>query len=189
MIVKVCGLKHLDDALFAVEWGANAIGLNFYPSSPRFLSQRKAEELCRKLEGSATRVGVFVGWPNRPYPFLDVLQIHGLEPAARPPAGFEDREIWIACSPREAPQFGDRMVVIDTSWGRGQKADWNQVATLKQPFILSGGLDASNIARALAELQPAGVDVCSGVESRPGEKDRAKLRDFLQAVTRFGARG
>lgn len=182
MIIKVCGLRNSEDALFAAACGANCIGINFYPPSPRFVPEPEAEKLCKDVAGLASRVGVFVGWPKHYYPYLDVVQIHGLKRGERISDRFAQQELWIACGPEDAPGFSDFMVVIDTSWGTGVTADWDQIATLKQSFVLSGGLDASNVGAAIRRLQPAGVDVCTGVESSPGEKDRGKIQAFLEAV-------
>ena len=182
MIIKVCGLRNSEDALFTVACGANCVGINFYPPSPRFVPEPVAEKICKDLEGLAGRVGIFVGWPERSYPYLDVLQIHGLKRGERINGRFAQQELWIACSPEDAPIYSDFMVVIDTSWGTGVTADWDQLTSLRQSFVLSGGLDASNVAAAIRRLQPAGVDVCTGVESTPGEKDRRKIRAFLGAV-------
>lgn len=182
MIIKLCGFTNVSDALFAVDRGATAIGFNFYPPSPRFVPPEKAAEICTAIEGKATRVGVFVGWPEQLYPFLDVMQVHGLDSTSRFPEKTAKTAVWIACGVDTAPLFAPRLVVIDTSWGRGILGNWKQIAKLNQPYILSGGLDASNIRQALEILHPAGVDVCSGIESEPGVKDRARIQAFLEAL-------
>jgi phosphoribosylanthranilate isomerase len=182
MIIKLCGMKNSPDALFAVACGANAVGINFYPPSPRFVEERTAEQICAELEGAALRVGIFVGRPEQTYPFLDVLQIHGLEACGEVPQIFSGQSVWIACRPEIAPAFKGHMVVIDTSWGRGISFDWESLEQLAQPFVLSGGLNAGNVAAAIERLRPAGVDVCTGIESSPGVKDRGKMRAFLEAV-------
>ncbi len=182
MIIKVCGLKNSEDALFSVACGANSVGINFYPPSPRFVTDQEAERICKDLEGLANRVGVFVGWPEHNYPYLDVLQIHGLKAVEEIGDRFTEQEVWIACRPEDAPLYLDFMVVIDTSWGRGVTADWGRLASLKQSFVLSGGLNATNVTAAIQQLQLAGVDVCTGVESGPGQKDRHKIQAFLAAV-------
>jgi phosphoribosylanthranilate isomerase len=186
MIVKVCGITNLEDAMAAVEFGATALGFNFWPSSPRYIAPAAASALLKNLHdrlGSAAfaSVGILVGregWHQVP---TDILQLHGLD---APPDPRPNRRTWFATSPDCIDLFGDCEVIIDTSWGQGQLPDWEKISLIKRPYILSGGLTPDNVAAAIKRLTPAGVDVCSGVESRPGRKDFTKLKRFLGEVQR-----
>jgi phosphoribosylanthranilate isomerase len=187
VIVKVCGITCLEDAALALEHGANALGFNFWPSSSRFIEIDAARTILTQLRREYPRarclsVGVVVGaddWDDTP---TDVLQWHGVEAPSQIEA--KGRRIWFAVSPETIDRFADHEVIIDSSWGRGRIADWNRIASIGRPYILSGGLTPENVASAIRRLHPAGVDVCSGVESRPGRKDPARLIEFLKEVER-----
>jgi phosphoribosylanthranilate isomerase len=118
-------------------------------------------------------------WDDIP---TEVLQCHGVESPEEVP--LSGRRIWFAVSPETIDRFRDHEVIIDSSWGQGRLADWDRVASIRRPYILSGGLTPENVASAIERLRPAGVDVCSGVESLPGRKDPHKLIKFLKEVER-----
>lgn len=196
-LIKVCGLTRLEDARLAVRHGANALGFNFHPASPRCVTVDAARRMSVELPRSVLRVGVVV-LPGRGDPggegltelvgrlesFLDGLQVHGAENDAELPA-FSGETI-VAVSPERAHLFPKHGVIVDTSWGSGRLADWEAVGRIERPFILSGGLTADNVLDAVRRLRPVGVDVCSGVEAFPGRKDPVKLRRFLKRA-RTGA--
>ncbi len=204
-LIKVCGITCMEDALAAVEGGANALGFNFYPPSSRFLDFRKAEEIISGLPGVVMTFAVVVdgcppnaGMGGAAEPggrniscledwgipgFVDVIQVHGLDEAARLSGSV--RPLLIAVSPDTALHFEDYDIIIDASWGEGKLGDWEKISKLDRPYILSGGLNPGNIEEALATLNPAGIDVCSGIESVPGRKDLAKMKDFLQKASAF----
>lgn len=181
-LIKICGITSLEDARFAAECGATALGFNFYPGSPRHLSVERAGEIIGALPPEVLTVGVFVEKVDpAAAEMVEVLQLHGLrqpEQAPQPP-----RRVWVATSPESAARFPDHRIVIDSSWGTGRVADWDAVKQLRRSYILSGGLTPENVGEALRKLNPAGVDVCSGVEQSPGIKDPEKVRSFLKAVT------
>lgn len=208
-LIKVCGITCMEDALAAVEGGANALGFNFYPPSPRFLDISKAEKIISGLPDGVMTFAVVVlgcppvsgvGLPAEPDVFstlsgLDacmgsaltsVIQVHGINGVGQ--LSGSGRKLLIAVSPDTAPQFKDYDIIIDTSWGEGKLADWEKTSKLDRPYVLSGGLDPGNIEEALATLNPAGIDVCSGVESGPGRKDHLKMKDFLRKATAFYGR-
>ncbi len=183
-MAKICGIKNLDDALRSVDYGANALGFNFYPPSPRYLDPERADRIIEKLPPNILAVAVLVvGRSLDISPQCSALQLHGLSSEADIPS--THARILVATSPEEAWRFPHHEIVIDVSWGRGKKADWEKVKQLDRAFILSGGLTPGNVVLALQKLQPVGVDVCSGVESIPGNKDPAKLKQFLSAVQDF----
>lgn len=187
MIIKVCGITCLEDAVLALDNGANALGFNFWSFSPRYVrpeaARRILDELRRRSPSAqGLSVGVVVGpgdWDCLP---TDVVQCHGVESPER--IATRGRRMWFAVSPDTIDRFAGHEVIIDSSWGRGRVADWDQIAAIRRPYILSGGLTPENVAAVIRRLHPAGVDVCSGVESRPGRKDPQKLIKFLEEVER-----
>jgi phosphoribosylanthranilate isomerase len=194
MILKICGITNQEDAAAAVAAGATALGLNFYPRSPRRVSVETAAGILTP-EG-VLRVGVFVN--ERPETVagiaraarLDVAQLHGDEPASQYPAAVR---VW------KAARVGDgfdvaafencpaEALLLDGPaaglyGGAGHPFDWSLVAAARLRIILAGGLDASNIARAIRLVRPWGVDACSRLESSPGKKDHEKMFEFLSAA-------
>ncbi len=189
MIIKVCGITRRRDAVDSVRYGANALGFNFYPPSPRYLEPERAEALAAGLPPGILPVAIAVARPGEDswlrLPF-DVIQLHGVEDPRQIPD--TKKRVWIATSPAGARRFPGHEVIIDTSWGTGTLADWNALESLNRPYLLSGGLTPGNLGEALGRLAPLGVDVCSGVESTPGIKDRDKLRAFLKVAREHAAK-
>lgn len=189
-LIKICGVRQLDEALCAIDGGSNALGFNFYPDSPRYIDPAAAQEIIVRLPQEILTVAVMVveessvkesvGALRERVPSLGSFQLHGLRCKIKV-SEIEER-IFIAAAPSDASCFPDHEVIIDTSWGGGKLEDWEQVGQIKRPFILSGGLTSKNVAEAITMLHPAGVDVCSGVESAPGIKDREKIKRFLKNV-------
>ena len=209
--IKICGITSLEDARVAVEAGADAIGLNFFPQSPRFVAGQQAREIAEAVRGKAVRVGVFVNSTveeilrtveTTP---LDAIQLHGDEPPEFLPrlaghavvrafrAGPEGLAplfaFLAACRELESPPH---RVLLDSLskgayGGTGTLADW-QLARLfaeepsAPPLVLAGGLTADNVAAAIRAVRPAGVDTASGVESSPGRKDADLVRRFVAAA-------
>jgi phosphoribosylanthranilate isomerase len=183
MLIKVCGIKRLIDAERSLEWGANAIGFNFYRKSPRFIEPLEAARIIEQLPAQALKVGIVVGNPTEEQVgMVNAVQIHGLDSEDQIQA-FGCRTL-VAVSPEQITQFPKSELVIDTSWGTGKLADWNALKKLDRAYILSGGLAPDNVAEAILKLRPAGVDACSGIESSPGVKDANKLRRFLKEAQR-----
>jgi phosphoribosylanthranilate isomerase len=195
-MIKVCGITNVEDALQSIEAGANTLGFNFYPKSPRFVEPTLAGRIMERLPDSILNVGVFViEPPGRPQlnrsrfrelvgMGLGAVQLHGAGRRREVP-DLEIRTI-VATTPERASEFPESEIIIDSSWGTGKLADWSMIAALlDRPYILSGGLTPENVREALETLIPAGVDVCSGVEQFPGKKDRARLRRFLATVNSF----
>jgi phosphoribosylanthranilate isomerase len=193
MILKVCGITTQEDADAAVSAGATAIGFNFYAKSPRFV----APELAGRIRtAGARRVGVFVNEPAARIAeiariaALDVVQLHGDETPADYPAGLT---VWKAARVDANFTFSryDRCpaeaLLLDGPaaelyGGVGHTFNWELAAASTHRIIVAGGLDASNVARAIALAHPWGVDSCSRIESAPGKKDIKKMTDFLQAA-------
>mgnify|MGYP000119561843 FL=1 len=197
--IKLCGLTRAADVAAAVELGADAIGLVFYPDSPRHVSIEQAAELCRHVPPFVTIVGLFVNASRaevhrviEAVP-LNLLQFHGDETVdqcegfglpylrvARVRPGVDLLEF--------ASQYPSARALLLDTWtpaygGSGESFDWSLVPTAcPLPVILSGGLNPDNVANAIRQVRPAAVDVSSGVESAKGIKDAAKIRAFVSAV-------
>ncbi len=193
-ILKVCGITNQEDASAAVAGGATAIGFIFYPRSPRYLAPERAAAIAS--DAGVRRVGVFVNEsPARVQEIarlarLDIAQLQGDEEIADYPA---EIAVWKAVrvsNGLDLSQFNDlpaQAVVLDGPAGElyggaGKPFDWRQASSLRKRFVLAGGLDASNVAEAIAAVQPWGVDACSRLESAPGRKDHKKLIAFLAAA-------
>ncbi len=188
---KVCGITNLEDARLSVELGANCLGFNFYPPSPRFVTPEAAAGMIGSLPQDVLFFGITVlGRDGEDLwreirDLLDGVQVHGAQ-EERELAGFDTMPLLVAVSPAQAERFPDRSLIVDTSWGTGRLASWKEVARLRRPFVLSGGLTPDNVTEAICILRPAGVDVCSGVEGSPGLKDHEKLSRFMGAVRSTG---
>ncbi|MEM7052486.1 MAG: phosphoribosylanthranilate isomerase [Acidobacteriota bacterium] len=206
--MKVCGVTTVADARLAVDLGADLVGLNFYPPSPRHLEVGPAREISRAIADRALKVGVFVDRPVDEIDDidrrvgLDLIQLHGDEspaqvahwgeralPAIRVPA--RQREPLDAGLLEDYPRaWGFLFDIRHAAYG-GTGIAWNYdtLAPLEgsRPRLVAGGIDAPSVRRALAASGATGVDVCSGVESAPGLKDPEKMRRFFEEV-RHGAR-
>ncbi|HEV3111515.1 MAG TPA: indole-3-glycerol phosphate synthase TrpC [Candidatus Binataceae bacterium] len=198
--VKVCGITRVEDALAALEAGADMIGLNFYPPSPRFVELKRACEIRNAIGGRAEIVGVFVN-PTRAEieqhdreVRLDMIQLHGDEAVEEffgwPFAVIGAVKVGGDGLPSRAPCWGHYVLYDATDaklhggTGRRVPLEWFRNRNLSHSFI-SGGLTADNVAEAAA-LRPYGVDVASGIESAPGIKDHVKLRSFIQNAKSAG---
>lgn len=199
-LVKICGLTSVDDALAACAAGADALGLVFYPPSPRAVSVAQAREIAAAIPPFVTVVALVVDEPAAVIDRIleqvavDCIQFHGAETAAfceqfqrpwlkalRVRPGLD---IAAACD----QYSGARALLLD-SWhrdlpgGTGASFDWRLApAHLARPVVLAGGLNDSNVGAAIRALAPAAVDVSGGVESAPGTKDVQKMNHFIAAV-------
>jgi phosphoribosylanthranilate isomerase len=197
--VKVCGITEFEDARDAALLGANAIGLNFYPSSPRYVEPAKAAKIIEKLPPLVSVVGVFVNHPD-PQNLEDfamslglhAVQLHGNE---TPDYCSMIQRVKVIKAVRVEPTFrvdtlrnyGSGTFLLDgCSPGRGQSFNWELAfgANAFGSIIIAGGLSEDNVGLAITTLHPFGVDVASGVESKPGKKDYEKMRRFIEAVQR-----
>jgi phosphoribosylanthranilate isomerase len=208
LIVKICGLSTRETLDVALQAGADMVGFVFFPPSPRHLSLGLAEELGRQVRGRARKVALSVDADDatlenciealRP----DLLQLHGAETVARVRdvrtrfkvpvmkvisvatkadlatlpgyAAVADQILFDARAPKEATRPG----------GLGAVFDWHLLEglDLKLPFMVSGGLNAANVADAVRITGAGGVDISSGVEGAPGIKDPEKIREFIRAA-------
>ncbi|MGW8270624.1 MAG: phosphoribosylanthranilate isomerase [Burkholderiales bacterium] len=199
MRVKICGITRLEDAAVAARAGADAIGLVFYPPSPRCLSPDQARRLRRALPPFVTAVALFVN-PTREavervltevHP--DVLQFHGEEdPAFCAQFGVpyikacrvkEGTDLLEYFTPYADAQGWLADAYVEAYGGVGARFDWSLVPALRdRPLILSGGLSVANVGEALRVVKPWGVDVSSGVEVAKGIKDAAMIEAFIAEV-------
>ena len=208
LLIKICGLKSPDAIDVAIECGADMVGFVFFPSSPRHLGFESARALGERVRKRALKVALSVDAGDEELDAIiaalkpDLLQLHGHETPVRVRAVRErfglpvikalpiaergdlfavrayeqsaDRLIFDARPPRKATRPG----------GLGRRFDWRLLdhVDTDMPFMLSGGLDADNVAEALRITRASGVDVSSGVERAPGEKDADKIRAFIRAA-------
>jgi phosphoribosylanthranilate isomerase len=198
--IKICGIKTVNDALAAMEAGADLIGFNFYPKSPRYIDVGQCRDIMAVMRqyGHITYVGVFVNASADEIRAtmdtcgLSLAQLHGDESTGMLNAlhgkafkafrGIPQSPDGLAR--RTAPAFLIDASVKGLYGGSGVAADWERAAELadQYPVLLAGGLTPENVVEAVRQVQPWGVDVASGVECAPGEKDPQKMKAFVQAV-------
>jgi phosphoribosylanthranilate isomerase len=214
LIVKICGLSTSEALDVALDAGADMVGFVFFPPSPRHLAFDAARMLGDRVRGRARKVALTVDADDATFEAIvdslqpDLLQLHGREPPARVTAlkrhfgrpvmkaipvegkadlalvadyvAIADRLLFDARAPREATRPG----------GLGKSFDWRLLQNLDPgvPLMLSGGLDAANVGEALRITGAGGVDVSSGVERAPGDKDPDKIRAFVRAAREAAAR-
>ena len=198
--VKICGITTPADALMAAQAGADAIGLNFHPPSPRAVSVETAARIRSVLPPFIAVVGVFVDPPEQIVrralgaARLDYLQFHGVEPAtfcqrfgapyikvAGMRAGF-DFDAWQRAYPDASALLLDNY--DRHGGGTGVPFDWSRWPCSDRPLILAGGLTPENVAAAIVATHPFAVDVASGVEGdTKGRKDAVRLHSFVEEAT------
>ena len=216
LIIKICGITSLQDAVLCSRLGADIIGLNFYNQSPRFIDIETASKLCAQLPAGLKKAGVFVDEPLEKILDtagrcgLDYAQLHGDESwelCARLESkglrvikvvrvGKDAKDIY---APHKTPAAKMASYILldtflprhpDIKGGTGVECDLNKAAAymhLGLPVILAGGLNPENVGMAIMALRPAGVDVCSGIELSPGKKDHEKTMLFIQEARRAAA--
>ena len=201
--VKICGVTNREDAMAAVQAGADALGFIFYPASPRFVKPDRARKIIRGLPGGICRVGVFVDEDSEEvrkimrFCGLDFIQLHGKESSdycALFPRSVLIKAVSLRMEEDLALLSGYPVNAIladavgpGQPGGTGRTCDWSlaKKAGEKHRIILAGGLHPGNILLALETVSPLAVDVGSGVEERPGKKDSGKVKDLVAAVKGF----
>jgi len=193
--VKICGVTNVEDARVAAAAGAWAIGLNFFPRSVRCVSQETAEAIVAALPREVWRVGVFVDAPAESVRetaerlHLDALQFHGDE-SAEYCRGWRQRVIKaVRLRDRDAlarvAAYPVDFILVDAYveglvGGTGRTVRWNWLSGVdRDRLVLAGGLTPENVAEAVRVVRPMAVDVASGVERSPGEKDPERVRRFI----------
>jgi phosphoribosylanthranilate isomerase len=200
--VKVCGITNLEDALAALDAGADMLGFNFYRRSPRYVSPLDSRRIIERLPGGVSCVGVFV---NEPAPAdvasiareagLDAVQLHGDEApeycrSLRGLTTIKALRVGADYNVESAAACGTDAVLLDayvagTRGGTGHTFDWTLAALTRERvprLFLAGGLTPDNVAEAVAAVRPYAVDVCSGAETSPGRKDPELMRRFVEQV-------
>jgi phosphoribosylanthranilate isomerase len=201
MKIKICGITTSDDALAAIECGADAVGFVFVRSSPRFITAERAAEICAALPRTTMTVGVFVNEPRESVvrtihtSGLRAVQFHGEEP----PEAVHGFGVPVIKAHRLSGGFNPAILerfavyahlfdaMVEGAWGgTGRQCDWGEAsrAARRSRVILSGGLHPENVEMAIQTVRPFAVDVSSGVEKRPGVKDHEKMRAFTAAARR-----
>lgn len=196
--VKICGITRPEDAELCQQSGANAIGLVFYPPSPRFVADLAlAREIAQAAGPMMNVVGLFVDAEESDIEAtlakvpLNTLQFHGAE--SQEDCERYQRPYWKALRMKQgldvaatAQKYaGARGILLDAyvkgkPGGTGATFNWANIPNIGQPLILAGGLGPKNIARAVAQVQPSAVDVSGGVESAPGIKSPALVKEFIR---------
>lgn len=205
-LVKICGLSTPESLEWALSAGADLVGFVHFPKSPRHVTAEIAAALARQVGGRAKTVVLTVDATDDLLDHLvatiasDAIQLHGRETpertadvrrrlgltvikalgigsaedvaSARPYAGTADLLLYDAKPPKDATRPG----------GLGVTFDWSLLAGAPTPFLLSGGLDPTNVEDAVRQVRPFGVDVSSGVESAPGQKNETRIRAFVAAA-------
>jgi phosphoribosylanthranilate isomerase len=198
--VKICGITNVGDGLAAAEAGADLIGLMFYEQSPRYITLERAAVISRALPPFLMRTGVFV---NAPADFvlraisecnLTLLQFHGDETSefctqfglmSMKAIRVRDAESLQALEHYQTDAFLLDAHSRNGLGGTGEKFNWDLAVAAQRfgkPIFLAGGLTPENVAAAVRQVRPFGVDVSSGVESAPGKKDHAKVKAFIAAA-------
>lgn len=202
MFIKVCGITNLEDALAAVELGADALGFNFYRRSPRYVAPEDARRIVEQLPGAVMSVGVFVneGEPEEVASVADavgltMVQLHGDESpqycrALRGRFVIKALRATDDFDPQSVREYETDAILLDAytsgaRGGTGRVVDWEvakRVRELVPQLFLAGGLSPENVAAAIAVVEPYAVDACSSLESAPGRKDRERMRAFVAAA-------
>ena len=198
--IKICGITSVEDALAAALLGADAIGLVFYPPSPRYVQVEQAAEIAAALPPFVTTVALFVNADEQTIADvvsrvrIDLIQFHGNE--CKDYCGLHQRPYIKAVRMSDDvdldKQLNDfsqaRGLLLDTykagvPGGTGEQFNWDRVpAHVADKIILAGGLTPENVKDAVAQVHPYAVDVSGGVESVPGKKDTEKMARFIEAV-------
>jgi phosphoribosylanthranilate isomerase len=201
MKVKVCGITSYEDAAMALDQGIDALGFNFFPRSPRYVSPMAARRIIERVPPLTVIVGLFVNVPQQEdvsemarAAGVQVVQLHGDE---NPEYCRRLREwplikaLRVGKSQTEdnLEDYPVRAFLLDSKddvlfGGTGKSFDWNRALEVKKvrPVILAGGLRPDNVQEAIRMVMPYAVDVCSGVESAPGKKDGRRLKEFMDEV-------
>lgn len=207
--IKICGITSVEDAQLVVDAGGDALGLNFYPESKRYISDELASEIVDVVHGAISNIGLFVNESaERIAKLVDDLRLGGIQLHGDEPPEFlstlshspllrarrmDERGLAAIADDLAACRAAGRLpdaVLVDAAapgqyGGTGQTVSWADLVDFRQtlgevPLILAGGLTPENVAEAIRTVRPDGVDVASGVESAPGVKDPAKVRKFVE---------
>jgi len=202
--VKICGITNGKDAAAAIDMGADLLGFNFYPESPRYITPQKAAEIINKLPTFVDIVGVFVNTPLKQIKEtinlcqLNWIQLHGDE-SPKFCQSFLSLNVKTMKALRvkeskdiqQAEDFFTDAILLDAYrsqiyGGTGLTFDWNIIGHIGKRIFLAGGINPDNAAAAI-ELGVYGIDVCSGIESEPGKKDHKKMKKLFDNIRHLRA--
>lgn len=197
--VKICGITNYDDAVAAMDMGADLLGFNFYPDSPRYVTPAQATDIINKLPGFMDTAGVFVNasieriHETIAVCHLDWVQLHGDEDPDFCRSLFSHNvktmkaiRVKDQTDIERADSFFTDAVLLDAFdpdkyGGTGLTFDWNVIGHISKRVFLAGGINPDNAAEAV-KLGVYGIDVCSGIEARPGKKDHGKMKKLFENI-------
>lgn len=197
--VKICGITNAEDAIAAVDMGADLLGFNFYPKSPRYVPFEKAESIIRKIPTSVDTVGIFVNSAPADLKriigagFFNWIQLHGDEtPEYCRSLNWTNvriiKSIHVKSAEdiQRASQYPVDAILLDTYdknlyGGTGKTFDWSLICNLYRRLFLAGGINPDNVLEAM-HYGVYGVDICSGIESAPGKKDHTKMKLLFDTI-------
>ena len=206
VLIKICGITNVDDALAAVEAGADALGFNFYPKSPRYIAPGEARRIIEQLPQEVLCAGVFVNEDADSLQRivheagLGAAQLHGDESPEfcrdlRGVMRIKALRVGEDFLAEEVTRFGTEAILLDAFTkdafgGTGRTFDWEvarRARELVPKLFLAGGLTTENVSEAVRAVRPFAVDVCGGVETAPGRKSQRLVKNFIEAA-RIGAK-
>ncbi|MGD0078484.1 MAG: phosphoribosylanthranilate isomerase [Sedimentisphaerales bacterium] len=197
--VKICGITNYEDAIAAADMGADMLGFNFYPKSPRYLTPDDATKIIDKLPGYVDIVGLFVNDPfERIEQVIDQCQLDWIQFHGDEPPEFTEQFNTFNVRTIKALRVKDKndiklaeeyytdVILLDAFdpkkyGGTGLSFDWNIIGNVTKRVFLAGGITAENVTKAV-ELGIYGIDVCSGIESKPGKKDHVKMQKLFDKI-------
>jgi phosphoribosylanthranilate isomerase len=200
--IKICGITNLDDALAAVDSGADALGFNFYKPSPRYITPQTARDIIAQLPNSVLTVGVFVN-ETEPQSVenlardagVTAIQLHGDEPPdycrdLKPRYVIKALAAGADFDTERAQSYDVEAILLDTKddalrGGTGRVFDWSIAQNVRRTvgkLFLAGGLSLQNIEDAIQSVDPYGVDACSALEETPGKKNHQRMRAFVKKI-------
>ena len=200
--IKICGITNLEDALAAIDMGADILGFNFYRPSPRYIEPNVAEAIIKKLPAFVDTAGVFVNANSQDIRkltnpgLLSWVQFHGDEPPefcaqfnAWSLRTIKALRIRSAEDIKHAQDFQTFSVLFDAYdsklyGGTGKTFDWSLAKEFPQRVFLAGGINPDNVVEAL-KVEVYGIDICSGIESEPGKKDHKKMKQLFDNIYNF----
>ncbi|MHC4617898.1 MAG: phosphoribosylanthranilate isomerase [Planctomycetota bacterium] len=197
--VKICGITNYEDAQAAIDMGADLLGFNFYPKSPRYIAPDKVRKIINRLPGFIDIAGVFVNAPFKRIQEamstcqLNWVQLHGDE-SPEFCESFRSLNVKTMKALRvkdqsdieKAEDYFTDAILLDAFdpekyGGTGLTFDWNIVGHIGKRVFLAGGINPDNAPKAI-ELGVYGIDICSGVEARPGKKDHKKMKRLFENI-------
>lgn len=202
VLVKICGITNLKDAQMCIGAGADMLGFNFYPGSPRYIAPEEARRVIQELPSEVMSVGIFVNEasPEKVAGIADVagvaaVQLHGDETpfycqALRDRFVIKALRVQPGIMPEQISEYETEAILLDTfssraRGGTGERFDWSaaqQAGQFVSKLFLAGGLTRENVTEAVGIVRPYAVDVCSSVESVPGQKDERRVAEFIAAA-------